>query len=272
MSNRDEHKKLMVDWAGDRLSGTGRFIADGPFDWDEWEAAKLRVLFLLKEAYDKDAEPNRWPDDIFRGTPLAENWTLSSVVRDAFVKGPGSSIPRTWKNLFLWARALHNFDSTKPPMEELPKDRGEIWKILGRCAFVNLKKYGGATTSDGGDIQQHLGEAPSGNGKTNFDLIQQQIHLLAPDVVFCCGTYDILRSKAGRESSGLLDHHHANPDVKCGMWRSNGMTWIDYWHPGWFSVPSFLLLQGIFALQVRFYGSQNPSGALWPSNTSASGE
>ena len=239
----------MLSWSKRAPDGPGRFIADGPLDWGGWESAKPRVLFLMKEAYDEKLEEGKWLDKPdFGGTPLANRWTLSSLML-ADIKSDW--LRSTWKNLFLWARAMLEFDPLLPPSSEVSDQGKGRFDLLRSCAVVNLKKYDGQKKSSDEDLRNHLS---LGGPESNCEMLRRQIQLLRPDTVIACGTFDLAREAfAGKEpmESSAVDSYE-------GVHRFGETVWFDYWHPAWYQVPRFLLVQGLHAMRVRFEAVHGP--------------
>ena len=235
-----KHIQLMVEWAGDRTSGRGRFISDGPISWEDWLQAEHRLVFLMKEAYDTDLE-SKWKDPDYQGTTLSGAWTLSSLVRELFLEGDWK--PRTWQNLALWADAMHCFELGAVPVHEISQIDDVVLSSLRKSAVINLKKYDGQTRSDEHDLREHL-RATSGS-KTNAQLLAEQLRILRPDWIVCCGTFGLLKDELGEEL-GLS----GTPSRKAwGVEVHEGTTWYDYWHPAWQTSP-FLLVNGLHSMRA----------------------
>lgn len=178
---------------------------------------------------------------------MAERWTLPSVVKGAFVFGEGVQLPRTWQNLYVWAKAMQEFDAACPPGWAVPQDPEGVWEVLRRSAFVNLKKYDGMSKSSHADLVSHLQEQPLASGASNVERLRQQFELLAPDLVICCGSYAPLLESAGGDADWLPG------DLgEWGIGEASGAMWFDYWHPAWHSVPRYLLVQGLYAMRVQW--------------------
>lgn len=234
----------MLEWAQGSPKRVGRFIPDGPLDWEGWTKAPLRVLFLMKEAYDVDGIKGKWLDGDFEGSPLGQRWTLPSLVKKCFLQEE-EALPKTWKNIFLWAQAMRSFDPSTPPSDELPDRIDDYTKVLMQCAVVNIKKSHGKKESRDADLLAYL-EGLSGD-KPNAEWLESQVEILNPEVVICCGTYLVLR-KLWKDSPIMSD---ARPQV-WDVHQHGKRFWFDYWHPAWHQVSPFLLLQGIHAMRVRF--------------------
>lgn len=242
MDTRQEHRDLMLSWSKRAPDGPGRFIADGPLDWGGWESAKPRVLFLMKEAYDKKLEEGEFLDEEYQGSHLSDHWTLPSLM-NANIET--NWLPSTWKNLFLWARAMLDFNPHLPPCDDILENDPKRFELLKSCAFVNIKKYKGKSKSDPTDLKAHLLE---GGEERNADLLRRQILLLKPDIVICCAVFATVQEAfqgqpplEGKPSRSIWDVH-----------QYGGTVWFDYWHPAWTQASRFLLLQGLHAMRVRF--------------------
>ncbi len=236
MFAKQDHDCLLTRWDEVSPQMGGRFIADGPLSPGDWESTPLRVLFLMKEAYD-------------RGTDPKDRWTLPSLVREWIDQE--EPLPRTWQNLFLWSRAMHTYDPAMPPSHQLPENPAEYWEFLKRCAVVNVKKSQGKSKSTDDDLRNYL-SLSTGDWR-NSQWLEQQVRVLDPHLVICCGTFHLLQ-EPWKESSLFAPPYRSIWDVH----ERGGRIWFDYWHPAWPTSP-FLLLQGLHAMRVRFEQEAAPA-------------
>ena len=156
MTRTDSLNKLFDCWQ-QRLNAEGeRFSADGIVQEARYNSARWRCLFLLKE-------PNDHGDDI------------RDHARTAACK-PGHRIRRylTWGNLARWSYGLlHDF---------VEFDAIEnAWECLLDVAVMNLKKTPGTA------VANSMSLATFARHPGNRDFIIQELTIIEPQVVVCCG-------------------------------------------------------------------------------------
>lgn len=179
---------LFHEWRERR--GKPFFSNDGILIQEAWERSSPKIAFLLKESNDQFYE--------IRGK--------------AFKPGPGSSSPLFWRNLNMWAYTVAQFYSGSTPTFEEAYKRKE--DLLQHVAYVNLKKTAeNRSRSVHSDLQAYVDE--------DWHLIERQLALINPDIIFCCGTYRYV-------AKHLRLAHLGN-----GVYRreDNQMLVIDFYHP-----------------------------------------
>ncbi len=120
----DEHDQLLHQWEQLPNHKDQCFIRDGIIDVSRWQTANRKVLFLLREAYDRKKRP--------------EGYDLRQVIREKW-KGPKT---KTWWTVANWAfAALHGTSDRIPPLTEDSKQQRR--EALLSAAVVNLKKARG---------------------------------------------------------------------------------------------------------------------------------
>tara|TARA_R110002072_G_scaffold249084_3_gene408060 strand:- start:9026 stop:9667 length:642 start_codon:yes stop_codon:yes gene_type:complete len=195
--------------------GAEVFIRDGVIDRGKWglPRPKLKTLFLLKEAYSG-----------------SEDWDLRTYLR----KGPKGNM---WNQVAQWSYGLQELARTGE-VAPFPgdKQKAAVVDAFLSAAAVNLKKSGGKSESDDSDLRKYV--------ESDWDLLLQQIHDLAPDLVICGFTYPIFRDRL-------------RAPKKRGEWiyRANGLTFVDFWHPAnhyphklnYYSICTAVRLSGVLA-------------------------
>jgi hypothetical protein len=151
--NKDSHK--------DKL-----FITDGIIDENHWVNSEIKVLFLLKEAYDSKR--------------VEGSWDLPALIRRKKVSG------RTFKPMAQWAYGIQGVLKNH---EILPfqQDGADVELALLSSAVVNLKKSGGKNKSNSKDLATYVDE--------DWDLISKQIGLISPKIVICGNTWSLVSKK-----------------------------------------------------------------------------
>lgn len=182
MSKNEETNKLIRQAIDSEMEAI--FASRGPDDpevltydgiiSDEDSAPDL--LFLLKEA--NDGRNNRR-----QGTPDFSNpYNFVDHAREDALKQENTK-PKHWDNLCYWAKAYEdaiNGTSLYFTDDSVQKCGG----ILKKIALVNIKKVpGGAVVDPRGLISTVASERCR-------ELIRNEISLISPKIVVCCGTYE----------------------------------------------------------------------------------
>jgi len=151
--NRDSHK--------DKL-----FITDGIIDTNHWINSEVKLLFLLKEAYDSER--------------IDGSWDLPALIRRKKVSG------RTFKPMAQWAYGVQGVLKSQ---EILPfQEKGDDVELsLLSSAIVNLKKSGGKNKSSSKNLSKYVDE--------DWDLISKQIGEICPKIVICGNTWSLVSKK-----------------------------------------------------------------------------
>jgi hypothetical protein len=194
---------LFERWKKSKGYTDDNFTVDGvaPQNWDKWNESKPKILFLLKENFTTDFEPQY-------GVELRENGG-----RDQF----SWNVAR-WryviKELFDNPRADIIYDKFNPALP--------VW--VDDVALVEVKKLNeGASTSDNSDIKKYA--------KEDREFLQEQIEILNPDVIICCYTgdsYDQFRTP-NEEYVELFRKSN------CPCYKDGNRLCIDFYHPSSFT-------------------------------------
>jgi hypothetical protein len=184
---------LWQEWRARPPHANESFITDGIIDPQRWARAPRRVMFLLKEAYDR--------------SPSRQGFDLPEWLRTA----PEPRKGQTWKNAGRWAYLLQRVEPghiPEPPSEE------EGFEALLGAAIVNVKKSGGRSRSDAEDIARYA--------QDDSDLLRRQVEGIAPDVVVTGGTWAAAQSILG--GSSFVMH-------RCHRSKELGLFLLNFWHP-----------------------------------------
>jgi hypothetical protein len=208
---------ILAEWRLRERHRKQPFITGGVIDPAKWEGAPRKVLFLLKEAYDT--------------SPASQGFDLCELVRDRW-KGPRG---RTWFQIGRWAHLIqHSKPATIPAY---PNSRCEITEAVVASAVVNVRKSGGAKSSDADVIREYAA--------ADGDLLLRQIDGIQPDVVICGGVWNAVRYLwPGAE---LLSTCY---------FQTSSYAIIDFWHPAvrW---PNELLYFGLAGIIQAAYAGQH---------------
>jgi len=134
------------------------------------------LLFLLKEANDgRDSGKKNKPD-------FSEGFDFVSHAREEAKKQSGEK-PIHWDNLCYWTKA-YNDAVQKKPQYFLDSSVQNCGGLLGQVSLVNIKKAPGARVTDGDSFIHTV------TNTACAELVRNEISLIAPKIVVCCGTYE----------------------------------------------------------------------------------
>jgi hypothetical protein len=147
-SHASELEILLNEWENAFPSYHQKFVRDGIICETQYQKAKIKILFIVKE-----------PND-----PLQSSWDLTKVLNEYF---SGNFSIR----LSEWAYGiLHDF----PPLISLT-DPKVLHIALKSVAIINLKKIGGGSISNMDEIVSHAIQ--------NKSFLVRQIKLIDPDII-----------------------------------------------------------------------------------------
>lgn len=170
------------------------------------------ILFLLKEPNDgrnSSKKQSVSPDDMF---------SFVNAMREE-AKAQQNSEPLKWKNLCYWARAYYDAVEGTPHSFNHPSVL-KCGSLLGEIAFANIKKVAGAER-----ITEEFDKTV--NNPKLQTLIRNEVNMIAPQIVVCCGTYRYAVEsifKSSIQKQGELD---------CGVnyFVYNQIFFVDFIHP-----------------------------------------
>lgn len=187
------------------------FVEDGVVDCVEYSNQKLKVLFVLKEAYTSSEEKKN---------------NKSSLIVD--IK---NGIERTfWNRLSEWAVGLLSEDEKNiTNFDSITKEQKEI--AIRKTAIINLKKSDGDTKTDMEKYEKYFYNENNEINKKYIDYLNEQIELIDPDVIICGGTFNIFNRL-------YEDRIEKISDIRRGYYfgktdNSQKAILIDYCHPSW---------------------------------------
>lgn len=158
--------ELFSEWKNKDSHKGKLFITDGIIDDNHWVNSEIKVLFLLKEAYDSKK--------------VEGSWDLPALIRRKKVSG------RTFKPMAQWAYGIQGVLKSH---EILPfqEDGANVEHALLSSAVVNLKKSGGKSKSNSENLSTYVDE--------DWDLISKQIRIISPKIVICGNTWSLISKK-----------------------------------------------------------------------------
>jgi len=182
---------MFDEWKNKDLHQNQLFITDGIIDREIWSKSNDGVMFLLKEAYDSKRTEG--------------SWDLPSLIKKRGVSG------RTFKPMAQWAYGIQKVIQNKE-ISPYIQNNDQVQKALFSSAIVNLKKSGGRKKSGIKNLEKYVDE--------DWKLIYEQISGIAPKIIVCGNTWSLIKGK-------LI---HKTKVSDCAF-LSNGILYIDYWHP-----------------------------------------
>lgn len=168
MDKITELRQLFEQWSTTKHDAND-FFRDGIIDEETWNSTSPKILYILKEVHETAKAGNAW--------------SIAEMLSDA-AQAPvwNNDLSATWANVIRWT-----FGLTEPIYTYHPKlhDFGSLRSGLRRCAVLNLKKTRGGADAD----MEQVGKAAA----DNREWIKREIAIIDPDIIICCGTYDIVK-------------------------------------------------------------------------------
>jgi len=183
--------EFFKEWHQREIHKDHLFITDGAIDDKLWNDAKIKVLFLLKEAYDSKNTTG--------------SWDLSGLIRKRRASG------RTFKPMGQWASGIQRL-ALNGQLQEYIEGGEEVDNALLSSAIINIKKSGGKNKSSWSNLFQYA--------KSDWDLIQKQIDSLNPDIIVCGNTWSLIKDNL-TDKKKISDRVH----------KAGNHTYVNYWHP-----------------------------------------
>lgn len=208
----NEYAELMRKWASDAApdeDGRKIFVFDGIINPEEWKKQQVKILFVLKEAYDKSAHNDAglyaWDES---------EWVLKQNGRI------GKS--KTWRRVYQWTKAILEQKSYSE-IDDPRWDDGTLDKI----AAINIKKTNGKLRSVGEELREHA--------KRHSKELLAQIKMINPDVIVCgytCWLLDSALETVSEEPVRTIKNDRWKYKTK-SLSKNNEkeVTVIDFWHP-----------------------------------------
>lgn len=183
--------ELFRKWREKHLKKYGPtvFIRDGiisPEDWFGNNPPKERILFLLKEAYDKEENTMDWDET---------KWLKQEKCMDICSKKIDCSNCNITGNTFNFVASvaygiLESETKKYDPWIGIESRKNSLFickrkEMLKKIAIINIKKSRGKKSSSDDDIYYYAAD--------DKDLLIEQIKLISPTIIICGGTYKYLR-------------------------------------------------------------------------------
>ena len=185
-------EKLFEVWRKEKIHENQLFIEDGIIDKELWDQADIKILFLLKEAYDSKSSSG--------------SWNLSELI-----KKRRKATGRTFKPLGQWAYGIFYLKKYNK-IGSFPESQKEIDQSILSTSLINIKKSGGTKSSSYGNLKTYV--------ENDWPFIKKQIGLISPDIVICGKTWPLIKSKLNGISN-----------VSDMIFESEGIIYVDASHP-----------------------------------------
>lgn len=166
-------KELMDSWSSEaRENGELDFIRDGllnNMEFGHWEESKLRIAFIAKEAYGTFEEGDQ-PDQDYC------DYDILALSRKPF-----------WRNILAWTYGIHYTDKNDYPDYKKAADLNSRQLVVRDIpiSLVNIKKEAGTSYTSSCDLRSYA-------RRYKQYLKKELLEILRPNIVFCCGNYDIV--------------------------------------------------------------------------------
>ncbi|MBG9377184.1 hypothetical protein I5907_13150 [Panacibacter sp. DH6] len=157
-------------------------IYDGLRDIEKYYNSKLRILWILKEAYDIENEG-------------VGDWSIVGEQPEAFLKKAGGA-RSTWHPIIYTSYCMLNNFELYDNVSFIDDDPSMV-NVLNEIAFINVQKFAGNTTSKHGEIRDAY--------NLHKGILLKQIETYDPHVVICGGTLYHFASDLGLDQSC---HHY----------------------------------------------------------------
>lgn len=194
MINIVSYDKLIKEWSKLPHHKGKCFFRDGIVDLHRWQKSKIKLLFLLKEAY-----PEK---------PKVGVVDLCSYIKNDWQYAKGN----LYKNAAYWAYAVQHLTDKIAPVFPINEQWYEAIDYMLSSAFINVKKSSGQRTSDREQIKYYA--------QIDGMLLKQQIQLIKPQIVICGFTWESI-SHLWNSAKEIYDF----------VFIDSSIVFVDFWHP-----------------------------------------
>ena len=167
------------------------FTEDGIANFDNWEKAKPKILFLLKENHE-------------------DGWQPSEPIQ--LIDKPFNMNIARWRQIIIELFNNHN--------KELDFESIKLPEIIDDIALVDIKKLNEwKCKSDDKEIYRYAGQ--------DKDFLMEQISLINPNIILCCKTFEALDENI----YSTEDWEELISESNCKCYRFENRLVIDFYHP-----------------------------------------
>jgi len=223
MSNKIESMNRVIDsyYPENNFS---KPIYDGFMNYDKYRDSKIKILWVLKEAYDSvDEDTNAFGGGWHLGEMLEKRRKLTSPTH------------------IMMAQISHciNKDIDKTEKKELDNIRMNVNSLndMLSTAYINVKKYPGKTKSNAKDISRSYSRTK--------DLLFRQINIIAPDIILF-GVGDLFDLEIRNDL--LLERQEMKWVGKASYYNWGNRLIIEVQHPGMPGNDKAIFINDILAI------------------------
>lgn len=202
-------------------------IADGLIDPEKYESSKIRIMWILKEAY---AQPN---DNDYGG------WSMSQAYRDKPTWELSDKSNRLRKMIYV-SHGIENDFLKWNDMSYIHEDKS-MFSVIMQIAYINLKKIPGGTISNDHEIGEHF--------QKNKGIILEQIESFKPEIIIGGNTMKYLFPEMGITQNKLQRIN----DINFAFYAQNERVFIDAYHPSSFSMSEEMYCDSIIKIAENWY-------------------
>lgn len=194
------------------------FVRDGAINFNLWNKAHPKVLFLLKEAYNRDGDYS-WDEAAW----VAGERCIENSNECPFCKGEETSTVDGRKICLCNHRPKGNTFNPLREWAQLICGDSIDGDVLLQTALLNVKKSGGQSSSSSSELIY--------NAWNRGALLLEQIKLLEPDYIVCGGTYEAFRIACLSPQKGkiVLPAFQESPSERAQSGRSFNVTIANKW-------------------------------------------
>lgn len=187
-----------ISWRKRELHKERFFIEDGILNKDLWEKSPVKVLFLMKEAYESSTE-------------TAKEWALNEYLASKTLRELGKPM---WWSVAHWLDGINKLIATGEvqPFDESYESDPQLEEIFQSCAIINIKKSSGNSSSVSDDLSTYV--------EKDWELLLQQIKTINPDLIICGKTFPLIELKLGGPKRSAE-----------WLYQAEGYYFVDFWHP-----------------------------------------
>lgn len=186
-----KNNELFAKWKLKHIQKYGQtsFVSDGIVNLEKWfstNGKEEKIMFLLKEAYDKSETPINWDEAKWLNQekcmescsykPTCSKCEVTGTTFNFIASVVYGITENQTKHYDSWLGIEpHNYSKYKTKRRDL----------LRKIAVVNIKKSNGKSSSKDDDIYYYTAD--------DKELLIEQIKLINPTLIICGGTYNYLR-------------------------------------------------------------------------------
>ena len=188
-------------------------IQDGVYNVEEYLKAPIRIMWVMKEAYDGEDE---------KGNPCGGEWSIFDIIDE------GKPFPKSWSNIIYTTYGIFK-GWNKIDMYSIAEDPS-MKKVMEQIAYVNLNKMPAHKTSSDESLEKCYSQWRS--------ILNAQIELYKPEAIIFGNTFKYFKDDliGTDEIQPLLDNVGRNTQ----LYIKNGEKLVDACHPAAIGVSNYV--------------------------------